>query len=476
MKWSGLQAIAEIPRLTSRACRNCCPVHTRKSRTIFFVLEGLNALATSYFNSYLFFLLRDRFGFGNLGNLSVSALGGFVYMFAAWQGGRFAQRFGYFTALKTGFGGLAICLALGALFPSLPTALLAFIGWAIMVCFTWPTLEALISDGLGDGVLPGNIGIYNLVWSAGASSMFFIGGTLYEALGHNSVFWLPALIHGALFLVVLCLGKNPVHTAPSAPSAMVPHPLEAAAFAQPVSPQAFLRMVWLAIPFSYIGITTVIAVIPALAEKLGLSTAQAGLFCSIWMFARLGTFVVLWQWSGWHYRFRWLIGAFIGLTAGFSLLLLSTNLGVLVVAQVVFGVSIGLIYYSSLFYSMDVGETKGEHGGLHEAMIGTGMCLGPLVGTLSLCLAPGCPNAGAYAVTSLLAGGLAGLISLRVRLRGNGIPAVPAIPVPCLPVAEPPLQSSLPTPDGEAVIAGHAELGDPAARRHRCPCPGSPRE
>ena len=69
-------------------------MHTRKSRTIFFVLEGLNALATSYFGSYVFFLLRDRFGFGNLGNLSASALGGFVYVFAAWQGGRFAQRFG----------------------------------------------------------------------------------------------------------------------------------------------------------------------------------------------------------------------------------------------------------------------------------------------------------------------------------------------------------------------------------------------
>ncbi len=147
-------------------------------------------------------------------------------------------------------------------------------------------------------------------------------------------------------------------------------------------------MVWLAIPFSYIGITTVIAVIPALARTLDMSTAQAGLFCSIWMFVRLGTFVALWQWTGWHYRFRWLLGAFVGLTASFSLLLLSHNLGLLVAAQAVFGVSVGLIYYSSLFYSMDVGETKGEHGGLHEAMIGMGICLGPAVGALSLYLAP----------------------------------------------------------------------------------------
>lgn len=390
-------------------------MHTRKSRTIFFLLEGLNTLATSYFSSYIYFLLRDRFGFGSLGNLSTSALGGFVYGFAAWQGGRFAQRFGYFTALKTGFSGMAVCLALGLLVPSLPVLLLVYTGWMAMVCFTWPSLEALVSDGVREDVLPKNIGIYNVVWSAGAASMYFLGGTLYETLGHDSVFWLPALLHGALCLIVLRLGENPVHMASPTRSALASHPSEAAAFTRRVNSQTFLRMVWLAIPFSYVGVTTVVAVTPALANKLGLSTSQAGLFCSIWMFARLATFVVLWHWTGWHYRFRWLAGAFLGLTAGFSLLLLSTDLGLLVAAQTLFGVSVGLIYYSSLFYSMDVGETKGEHGGLHEAMIGTGMCLGPGVGALSLCLAPGSPNAGVYMVTALLACGLAGLISLRVR-------------------------------------------------------------
>ena len=84
-------------------------------------------------------------------------------------------------------------------------------------------------------------------------------------------------------------------------------------------------------------------------------------------------------------------------------------------AQLFFGTAIGLIYYSSLFYSMDVGETHGEHGGLHEAMIGAGICLGPAVGATSLYLAPGSPNAGTYAVTVLLASGLAGLVSVRVR-------------------------------------------------------------
>jgi len=69
----------------------------------------------------------------------------------------------------------------------------------------------------------------------------------------------------------------------------------------------------------------------------------------------------------------------------FSLLLLSHSVGLLSAAQ-----SSSHFHRTDLLlvavYSMDVGETKGEHGGLHEAMIGAGMCLGPAVGALSLYL------------------------------------------------------------------------------------------
>jgi type IV secretion system protein VirB10 len=44
----------------------------------------------------------------------------------------------------------------------------------------------------------------------------------------------------------------------------------------------------------------------------------------------------------------------------FLVILLTPNLPVLILVQISFGLCIGLIYYSSLFYSMDVGETKGD--------------------------------------------------------------------------------------------------------------------
>ena len=364
-------------------------MHTRKSRAIFFTLEGLNTLATSYFGGYIYFLLRDRFGFGNLGNLSAAALGGFVYVFAAWQGGRFAQRFGYFTAHEDR---------------------LRRIG-----CLHGDRRDfSLVAGGpAGDRRLVGN-GVLHLAHARSAGQRRrggwrpteehrplqrrLVGGDGGDVFcGRHALRNTGARQH---LLVAGARPRRPIPDRPAArqeprPSGTLGEARGSAASAgrrpPPAGPSArktFLRMVWLAIPCSYIGITTITAIIPALAKTLGLSTAEAGLFCSIWMFVRLGTFAALWQWTGWHYRFRWLLAAFVGLMAGFSLLLLSHNLGLLVGAQAVFGVSVGLIYYSSLFYSMDVGESKGEHGGLHEAMIGSGICLGPAVGALSLCLRP----------------------------------------------------------------------------------------
>jgi MFS family permease len=205
---------------------------------------------------------------------------------------------------------------------------------------------------------------------------------------------------------------------------MVPRPVETtphhpppAAYRQPIRPEGFLRMAWLANPFAYVAMNTLLAVMPGIAEKLSLSPAQVGLYCSIWFFGRLAAFAILWKWTGWHYRFRWLLGAFVTLIASFMFLLLARQLWIFTVAQVFFGLAAGLIYYSSLFYSMDVGEASAEHGGLHEAAIGAGVFAGPAVGAASLQFLPHHSNTGVFAVTVLLLTGLAGLIVIWFRER-----------------------------------------------------------
>lgn len=379
----------------------------QKGRLAFFAIEGTNSFASVLYFNYLYFYLSDRFGYDNRRNLAVAALLGLVYAVTAWQAGRFAQRRGYFTALKTGFIVMAVSLAGAWMSQSAPATILSAMAVIIGLCFTWPSLEALISESEPASRLPRAIGIYNVVWAVMYAFSLFIGGKLIEQFGFKVIFALPL----ALMLVMLALtfwqeqlaGKVKKQSAEAGTPPLEPHrpPAQKA--------KAFLPMAWLANPFAYIAINTLVAVIPGLAHKFQLSPTLAGVVCSLWGFARLAAFVTLWRWPGWHYRFHWLATAFIALILSFAAILMSPNLIVLVAAQLVFGAAIGLIYYSSLFYSMDAGDTKGEHGGIHEAVIGLGNCAGPAVGALSLYCVPQYANSGAVAVSVLLLGGLGGM-------------------------------------------------------------------
>src|SRR2546421_2139525 len=106
----------------------------RRLKTGFFVLEGVNAFATAYYFNYLFFYLQKHFGFGNLGNLTFSALNGFIYFFSALYGGRFAQKRGYFLALNLGFVGMAAALLAGLFLPTVAGQLVVLLAWTVSIC------------------------------------------------------------------------------------------------------------------------------------------------------------------------------------------------------------------------------------------------------------------------------------------------------------------------------------------------------
>jgi len=382
-------------------------------KTACYTIEGMGSFATVLFFNYLYFFMQARHGFNDKDNLALAALLGLTYAFASWQAGRFARRHGYFTALKLGFSIMLVSLAVGSQLSSAPGQIAAAIVMTFGMCLIWPTIEALVSEGESPEGVPRAVGLYNITWAVTNAIAFFIGGTFIQTFGFKCIFYLPiAIVTVQLALTFWLqnhateLARLAVNKPPAAPPPPDPHR------PSPAKAKAFLRMAWLANPFAYIAINTFIAVIPGLAARLHLSPMLAGFTCSLWCFARLGTFLTLWTWTGWHYRFRWLVTAFGLLVISFAAILIVPSLVVLLVAQIFFGAAIGLIYYSSLFYSMDASETKSEHGGIHEAAIGVGNCLGPAVGAASLQFLPQYANSGAIAVSALLLCGFGALLTI----------------------------------------------------------------
>jgi MFS family permease len=355
--------------------------------------------------------MRNQFGFTGKDNLAFAALNGLIYIFSAWQGGRFGQRRGYFNALKVGLVLMIVALAAGWHFNSAIGLVLATGLFNVGMCFIWPTIEALVSEGEDAVGLPRMVGTYNVVWAATNALALFGGGTLVEQFGFKTIFYLPIAVFVVLLGLAFWLQQHAIaaRAAKREPaSAPVPDPHRPS----PAKTKAFLRMAWLANPFAYIAINTFIPMLPTLAAHFHLTPMFAGFACSLWCFVRLGTFIVLWHWTEWHYRFRWLVASFGALTISFAAILIVPSLLAMLVAQVVFGIAIGLIYYSSLFYSMDASEAKGDHGGIHEAAIGVGNMVGPAVGAASLQWMPQYASSGAVAVSVLLLCGLGGLLAI----------------------------------------------------------------
>lgn len=376
-------------------------------KTLYFGVAGLNSVATTLFFYYFYFFAQQQFGFGNRQNLWLAALQGATYAVGSWIGGRCAQRWGYSRALRRGLIAMALALAAGTAMSGVAAHVAVMIAVTLGTCFTWPSLEALVSHGEDRAGTQWHVGLYNLVWAGTGALAYFLGGALLDAWGMVALHWVPL----GIVLVEWLLAKQAQQLA-----VQTAHPARTVLRDPAMTPgdradrRRFLRMAWMANPFAYMAIQTLVAVMPGIAARLGLSTTWAGVCGSLWCFARLAAFAWLWRWEGWHYRFGWLAGSFTALLVSFAVLLTVPHLVAMLVAQIVFGLALGLIYSSSLFYSMDAGETKGEHGGIHEAAIGLGNMSGPLVGAVALQWWPARPDSGAVAVCALLAVGWLALL------------------------------------------------------------------
>lgn len=405
-------------------------MRTGPGKSGYYVLEGLNSFATAYFFNYVLQRLRRESGFTDMDTLLLCVLHGFLYIPGSVYGGRFGQRFGYFRSLHVGFGGQFAGVVLAGLVPAAWAQVAGVAIWTTSMCFVWPMLEALVSEHESKERLPDRVGLYNFTWAATAAVGVFVGGTMYRVLGAASLYWLPALVHLGQWVALPGLERkhdrwvaeerlltSTVHGQLGTGNSEPPDQrLPTSAALEGAGVGYFKQLAWLGNPFNYMAINTVLAIVPALSVRLGQDVERMGQLMSIWFVARALAFVVLWKWTGWHYRFVWFGSGLLLLLAGFVGVVLAPSTWVLVVAQVALGWASAVLYYSSLFYTMDGSEAKGEHGGLHEAFIGCGIFGGPAVSALAI-WATGSELAPAWAVGGFLFAGF--VVSVVVKVRGT---------------------------------------------------------
>jgi len=219
-----------------------------KTKAAIYLIEFINSYAAVYYSNFLFFYLKRDFGFGGVENLITAAFGGGLYVLAAWQGGKYAERRGCIRALYSGYSIVTLSLLTGLAIPISAVQVLTYGGFTIGICFTWPALEALISERAGHR-LADCVGLFNVIWAAGGSVGYFTTGLLLETLGMPSLFWLPVLLILAQ-TIILAYGSTLRLKGNSDENNEMSYDATVPLMARMGENRLFLRMAWFANPFS----------------------------------------------------------------------------------------------------------------------------------------------------------------------------------------------------------------------------------
>lgn len=400
---------------------------------LLYTIEFISAAAANFLQVGIFFYTTHRFQWTLRSNFLLATMQGVSYVVGAMNAKRLTRYWSRRGAMMRVYLALSIVALLGAALPYSAVIAVLLPIYSGLAATSWPILEGLVSEGLESAALSRRIAIYNVLWSAAGAIVLAVNGTIIERFS-GGVFAFPAILHGAGMVLTRISARNNADPEPSASHSGTSH-----APASHVAPELLsLRTtaLWLsrvALPATYVLIYSLMALMPSLPVFRTLDPARQTLIGSTWMVTRLLTFMALGVTSWWHTRPRILLAAaglmlfaFLATVVRPSDLLghgtQSNDLLAMILAQVLLGIALGLIYAASLYFGMVLSDGSTEHGGYHEALIGLGSILGPGSGAIAQWIRPGDVRAGIVAVGSVVAASViaVGVTALTLRLKNRG--------------------------------------------------------
>jgi MFS family permease len=302
-----------------------------------------------------------------------------IYGAAALVSGRASDHFGRRLAALSVVLTAAVWLSLG--FQKSPRMLLVLLPISsFMLAFFWPPVQAWIGDLVsGRKQLNTVLGNFNVLWTAG----LMLGPVVCAYL------WVAkelAPFIGAAAIAVVMAGA--LMTVPMKKSEAAPSKADGADIANgdeldAVDERAdfYLPLAWAANFVSWAAVGLIRTLFPKLAHDIGFSEVLTGWLTFAYYLGQLGVFVAVRQITSWQYR-RWpLVVGLLGGMAGMTGAWLGRSPIVFAVSFAAAGLSVGLTYVASLYYSLHAPrERRGRRAGIHEMTVGAGGALGPLLG------------------------------------------------------------------------------------------------
>jgi MFS family permease len=344
----------------------------------------LASLGTSVFWNGLSFVAKHDYGYTQKQNLLLYLSTGIVYVFGAANSGRLTRLVERRLSPRGVL--MMICVVMAA---ACPLVLFGGGSWPLWVvanlssltsAMYWPIVESFLTAGRHGARMRWTLGWWNLAWTTAVATALFLMAPLAEGgqmkLAILMLTPLNLLTIGLLFLfpkVPAAHGQAEEHGAST-----VEYPL-------------LLRCARVLLPTSYLLIGTLSPVMPYLLQQLKVDVSYETPMAAVWTIARIIAMAAMWRLAFWHGRWGTLVVGGLALAGGFAMAVLAPTVLTMIIGLAIFGAGIGIVYYAAIYYAMTVGHAEVDAGGTHEALIGMGYAVGPVVGLVGLATGGGEP-------------------------------------------------------------------------------------
>ncbi len=344
------------------------------------LISFLESFATVCVERGIYFFGTEQLKFDKPTNLWLALGFGLAYMSGAMLSHRFARRLREKPQLVVALWAQVLAhLGLALLWRRPEFIFAGNMALGFLNGAKWPVIESYIGAGRGTADTARAIGLFNIAWAAAVPLALIFAGPVIGSSCPQLLFVAPAVVNAISLFLVRPLSVSPAHMPPDHPE----RPSESMMFRL----GNLLTGSRLLLLCSFASMWVLAALMPILfTERLGQSVQCSSGLSSLVDLVRFGAFVLLFLYSGWHFRLRYLALSMVGLPAGFFMVLYGSNLPVVLSGEAVFGLAAGLIYFSAMYYAMVVQNAAVEAGGMNEGIIGTGFAIGPAAGLIGLAL------------------------------------------------------------------------------------------
>jgi MFS family permease len=327
----------------------------------------------------------------------VAAIGAVSYIAAAPLAGRWSDRTDRRRLCLGGVLVVAVASLLAWWTRSLPVLLALQVLMGLGKSLYWPAVEATLADVTDAATRLPAISRLNVAWSTGKTLGFAAGGVLLARLGFHAVYLTGA---AAVIMAFLLLPRR----VGGAQTGEDRAPGDEALDMTPAEATRWRHLGWVANTAAYGALGILTHHLPQWFAARGWPADRYGWYLALILASQTVVFLLIAgrRRVGWT-RTRLWTPQLLGAAAVAAVPLLGGFGGVLATAPV-FGLACGVCYTASIYFSLAVPTARGQHAGIHEALVGAGGFLPPLLAGLLVRLGAGLAAPYALAAALLVLG------------------------------------------------------------------------